>query len=88
MKQRNRIIVRTSIIGIIANVFLAAFKAFVGFLANSISVVLDAVNNLTSMQRKNSGYIRQRRNYPKNRRAQALVPRRAEPLRPHIKAWR
>lgn len=47
MKQRNRIIVRTSIIGIIANVFLAAFKAFVGFLANSISVVLDAVNNLT-----------------------------------------
>ena len=45
--DRQKIIVRTSVIGILANVFLAAFKAAVGLLANSISVVLDAVNNLS-----------------------------------------
>ncbi|MBP3238496.1 MAG: cation transporter [Lachnospiraceae bacterium] len=45
--DRNKLIVRTSIIGIIANIFLASFKAFVGILANSISVILDAVNNLS-----------------------------------------
>ncbi len=43
--SRDRIIVRTSIIGILANVFLAAFKSFVGFTANSIAVVMAAVNN-------------------------------------------
>ena len=45
--DREKVIVRTSIIGIVANVALAAFKAAVGLLANSIAVVLDAVNNLT-----------------------------------------
>lgn len=45
--KRNKIIVRTSIIGIVANIFLAAFKAGVGLLANSIAIVLDAVNNLS-----------------------------------------
>ena len=45
--QRDRIIVRTSVIGIAANVLLAAFKAGVGLIANSIAVVLDAVNNLS-----------------------------------------
>lgn len=45
--NRNKIIVRTSIVGILANVFLAAFKAVVGFLTNSIAVTLDAVNNLS-----------------------------------------
>jgi len=45
--DRQKIIVRTSIIGIIANIFLAGFKAAVGLLSNSISVVLDAVNNLS-----------------------------------------
>ncbi|MCR5233406.1 MAG: cation diffusion facilitator family transporter [Lachnospiraceae bacterium] len=45
--SRGRTIVRTSIIGICANVFLAAFKAFVGLLTNSIAVVLDAVNNIS-----------------------------------------
>lgn len=44
---RDKVIIHTSVIGIIANVFLAAFKAAVGLLANSIAVVLDAVNNLT-----------------------------------------
>ena len=45
--QRDRIIVRTSLIGIIANVLLAAFKAAVGALSGSIAIVLDAVNNLS-----------------------------------------
>ena len=45
--DRQKVIVRTSIIGILANIFLAGFKAAVGLLSNSISVVLDAVNNLS-----------------------------------------
>ena len=45
--QRDAIIVRTSIIGIAANVFLASFKAGVGLLSHSIAIVLDAVNNLS-----------------------------------------
>ena len=45
--SREKIIVRTSIIGIIANVFLAAFKAVVGLMTNSIAIVLDAVNNIS-----------------------------------------
>ncbi len=45
--SREAIIVRTSVIGIVANLFLVAFKAFVGLLSNSIAVILDAVNNLT-----------------------------------------
>ncbi|MBR5668029.1 MAG: cation transporter [Spirochaetales bacterium] len=47
VENRDRIIVRTSIIGILANIFLAAFKAAVGIISNSIAVVLDAVNNLS-----------------------------------------
>ncbi len=46
-KARGNIIVRTSIIGILANVFLAGFKAGVGILSNSIAIMLDAVNNLS-----------------------------------------
>ena len=45
--NRNKTIIRTSIIGILANVFLAAFKAFVGMTSNSIAIVMDAVNNLS-----------------------------------------
>ena len=45
--QRDKAIVKTSIIGIIANVFLAGFKAFVGLLSNSIAITLDAVNNIS-----------------------------------------
>ena len=44
---RDRMIVRTSIIGIIANMLLAAVKAVVGIVSNSIAVTLDAVNNLS-----------------------------------------
>ena len=46
-QSRETTIIRTSIIGIIANVFLAAFKAVVGILTNSIAIVLDAVNNIS-----------------------------------------
>lgn len=46
-EKRQKTIVRTSIVGIVANVLLAAFKAAVGLAANSIAVVLDAVNNLS-----------------------------------------
>ena len=45
--DRERIIVRTSIIGITTNIFLVIFKAIVGVLSHSIAVILDAVNNLS-----------------------------------------
>ena len=45
--SREKTIVRTSIIGIVANVLLAAFKAVVGLATNSIAIVLDAVNNIS-----------------------------------------
>ena len=45
--SREKTIVKTSAIGIIANVFLAGFKAVVGILTNSIAIVLDAVNNIS-----------------------------------------
>lgn len=45
--EREKTIVRTSIIGIVTNVLLVIFKAFVGVVSHSIAVILDAVNNLT-----------------------------------------
>ena len=45
--NRSQKIIRTSIIGIVANVLLAAFKAVVGLLASSVAIVMDAVNNLS-----------------------------------------
>ena len=41
--NREKIIVKTSVVGIVVNLMLAAFKAAVGILSNSIAVVLDAV---------------------------------------------
>ena len=46
-QSREQVIVRTSIIGILANILLAALKAVVGIVSHSIAVVLDAVNNLS-----------------------------------------
>ncbi len=46
-QSREKTIIRTSVIGIIANVFLAAFKAVIGLMTNSIAIVLDAVNNIS-----------------------------------------
>lgn len=45
--SRQEKIVKTSIIGIVVNLILVAFKATIGILVNSIAITLDAVNNLT-----------------------------------------
>ena len=44
-REREKVILKTSIIGIAANLALAAFKAVIGFITGSIAIVLDAVNN-------------------------------------------
>lgn len=46
-KDRAKLIFKISIVGIVANIFLAGFKAIIGFLAHSIAITMDAVNNLT-----------------------------------------
>lgn len=46
-QNRDHVIIRTSIVGILTNVLLAAFKAVVGIASHSIAVTLDAVNNLS-----------------------------------------
>ena len=45
--SREKEIVKTSVIGIITNILLVGFKAFIGFLAFSVSIIMDAVNNMT-----------------------------------------
>ncbi len=45
--NREKTVIKTSIISIISNIILAGFKAFVGLLANSIAIISDAVNNLS-----------------------------------------
>ena len=47
MDNREKTVVRTGIVGIVANVLLAGFKAAAGLAVNSIAMVLDAVNNLS-----------------------------------------
>ena len=44
---RDAVIIRTSVIGIAANVLLAVFKALVGLASHSIAIVMDAVNNIS-----------------------------------------
>lgn len=46
-QSRNSQITKVSLVGIGANVLIAGFKVFVGLLANSVAVLLDAVNNLS-----------------------------------------
>lgn len=46
-QARQHSIVRTSVVGIAANILLAAIKAFVGTISGSIAITLDAVNNLS-----------------------------------------
>ena len=46
-ENREKVIVKTSVVGILTNVLLVGFKATVGVLSNSIAVILDAVNNLS-----------------------------------------
>jgi len=45
--NREKKIVRTSILSILTNIFLVIFKAIIGVLANSTAVIMDAVNNLS-----------------------------------------
>ncbi|WP_242861504.1 cation diffusion facilitator family transporter [Cellulosilyticum ruminicola] len=45
--DRDKKIIKTSIIGIVANVFLAVFKTVIGVMSNSIAIVMDAVNNIS-----------------------------------------
>ena len=47
LPDRDRKIVRTSIVGIAVNIGLALFKAITGLITNSIAITLDAVNNLS-----------------------------------------
>ena len=47
MQDRSKKIIQTSIIGILANLGLVVLKAVVGLFANSISIIMDAVNNLS-----------------------------------------
>lgn len=51
MKKLNRekTIIATSFVGIAGNLLLVAAKATIGIIAHSVSVILDAVNNLTDM---------------------------------------
>lgn len=46
-QRRDHLIVRTSVIAIFTNLCLVAFKVLVGLMANSIAIVLDAMNNLS-----------------------------------------
>lgn len=46
-KERNKGIIRTSLVGIGGNALLVAMKATVGFIAGSVSIIMDALNNLT-----------------------------------------
>ncbi len=47
--NREKTIVRTGIIGIVANILLASFKALVGVAIHSTAMVLDAVNNFSDV---------------------------------------
>ena len=46
-QNREKEIIKTSFVGIIGNILLVTFKAIVGLLANSISIIMDAINNFT-----------------------------------------
>ena len=48
-ESREKTIVRTGIVGIVANVLLATFKALVGVAVHSTAMVLDAVNNFSDV---------------------------------------
>ena len=45
--SREQKIIRTSYVGILVNVLLAAFKAGIGVLSHSVAIMMDAVNNLS-----------------------------------------
>ena len=46
-QNREKEIIKTSIITIIANFILAGFKAFLGLISNSVAIISDAINNFS-----------------------------------------
>ena len=48
-KKREKEIVKAGLIGVLLNLLLVIGKGTVGFLAGSVSIILDAVNNLTDI---------------------------------------
>ncbi len=49
MEHREQQIIRVSIIGIITNIILAGFKFAAGMLANSVAIMVDALNNASDV---------------------------------------
>ena len=47
--KREKTIIKTSFISILANLILVGLKAFIGFMANSIAIISDAINNLSDV---------------------------------------
>ncbi len=47
-KERERMIVHTSLIGIIGSTILAVFEIVIGFLSNSIAIVLDGIETIST----------------------------------------
>lgn len=47
--EREKNVVKTSVIGVVTNILLAVFKMVIGLLSNSIAIVLDAVNNISDV---------------------------------------
>lgn len=45
--NRSKVIIKTSIIGILFNLLLTAFKFLVGIFSNSIAITVDALNNMS-----------------------------------------
>lgn len=45
--KREKVIINTSIIGVICNILLSVFKGIVGFASSSIAIISDAINNLS-----------------------------------------
>ena len=44
-EKREKVIVRTSVIGIFINLLLVIFKAIIGLISNSIAILLMAINS-------------------------------------------
>ncbi|MBR2577452.1 MAG: cation transporter [Erysipelotrichaceae bacterium] len=47
--KRDQSIVRISWISILINFILAAFKLFAGFMANSVAIITDGMNNVSDV---------------------------------------
>lgn len=45
--DRQKKIIKTSILGIVVNILLVIFKSIIGIITNSIAIIIDAINNLT-----------------------------------------